>query len=75
MTGFLRRDAIDNAVVGRARSLAFALISLLCVVPIFAHGCHRGDHDDEPLFQPVEYRMMERELADNAIGGTQSVAE
>jgi len=26
-------------------------------LPIFAHGCHRGDHDEEPLFVPVEQRL------------------
>jgi len=27
------------------------------VLPIFAHGCHRGEHDEEPLFVPVEQRV------------------
>ncbi|WP_439626491.1 hypothetical protein [Gemmata sp.] len=29
----------------------------LCVLPVFAHGCHRGDHDDEPTVVPVESRI------------------
>ena len=28
----------------------FVLLAL--VVPVFAHGCHGGDHDDEPAFVP-----------------------
>ena len=28
---------------------------------IVAHGCHRGDHDDEPLFVPVEERVLSQD--------------
>jgi hypothetical protein len=28
------------------------LILVVLALPIFAHGCHSGDHDDEPLFAP-----------------------
>ena len=28
----------------------FVVLSL--VVPVFAHGCHAGDHDDEPAVAP-----------------------
>ncbi len=28
------------------------LISVILVLPLFAHGCHTGDHDDEPQFAP-----------------------
>lgn len=32
---------------------AFLFATLLFLVgPIFAHGCHTGDHDDEPAFAP-----------------------
>lgn len=24
----------------------------ITLIPLFAHGCHTGDHDDEPLFVP-----------------------
>jgi hypothetical protein len=33
------------------RALVFFVIALL-TLPIFAHGCHTGDHDDEPAFVP-----------------------
>ena len=33
-----------------------AVVVLLLALPIFAHGCHTGDHDDEPLLVPVEER-------------------
>jgi hypothetical protein len=28
------------------------LIPIVVVLVLFAHGCHTGDHDDEPLFAP-----------------------
>ena len=37
------------------------LIPLLLAVPIFGHGCHRGDHDDEPVFAPPPERVAELE--------------
>ena len=30
-----------------------ALVAL--AVPLFAHGCHAGDHDDEPVFAPQQH--------------------
>jgi hypothetical protein len=32
--------------------LAAVLIPVVLAVPLFAHGCHTGDHDDEPVFAP-----------------------
>ena len=46
--------------VPRAVWVAFA--AMLLALPIFAHGCHRGDHDDEPAFIPVEHRIISAEL-------------
>lgn len=36
----------------------FAVAAIVVILPIFAHGCHRGDHDDEPLFVPMDHRMQ-----------------
>ena len=36
----------------RLSLVASLLIPVVLAVPIFAHGCHAGDHDDEPLFAP-----------------------
>lgn len=41
----------------RAARRAFArllpvFVVLSLAVPLFAHGCHRGDHDDEPSVAP-----------------------
>jgi hypothetical protein len=33
------------------RALVFFVTAIL-LIPIFAHGCHTGDHDDEPAFVP-----------------------
>ncbi|MBA4190173.1 MAG: hypothetical protein C0467_19485 [Planctomycetaceae bacterium] len=48
--------------VSHSTALIFAAIAFL-VLPIFAHGCHRGDHDDEPLFVPVEHRATSVDVA------------
>ena len=32
--------------------LVVPFAAVLLALPIFAHGCHSGDHDDEPLFAP-----------------------
>ncbi len=40
---------------GSGVGFLFAAIAF-AALPIFAHGCHRGDHDDEPLVTPVEQR-------------------
>jgi hypothetical protein len=36
----------------------------LCVLPIFAHGCHRGDHDDEPTVMPVAEQRVNQPSSD-----------
>jgi hypothetical protein len=41
--------------------LLFAVVALV-VLPIFAHGCHRGDHDDEPLVVPLDQQAVPTEL-------------
>lgn len=44
-------SAPRSGVAGAARLLPlFVVLSL--VVPVFAHGCHAGDHDDEPAVAP-----------------------
>lgn len=43
----------------RAKSIAFGVLVVLLAalaVPVFAHGCHAGDHDDEPLAAPRDER-------------------
>ena len=37
-----------------SRLLTPIFIAAILLFPIFAHGCHRGDHDDEPAFAPVK---------------------
>ena len=32
--------------------VACLLAPVMLALAIFAHGCHSGDHDDEPLFAP-----------------------
>ena len=32
--------------------VSWLLIPVLLAILIVAHGCHTGDHDDEPLFVP-----------------------
>jgi len=33
-------------------SLVWLLLAVALALPVFAHGCHTGDHDDEPLLSP-----------------------
>jgi hypothetical protein len=47
---------------GVCRAVWFAFAAMLLALPIFAHGCHRGDHDDEPAFIPIEHRASSAEL-------------
>lgn len=44
-------DSNSGPTLPARRVLVFFTIALL-TLPIFAHGCHTGDHDDEPLFLP-----------------------
>jgi len=44
----------DSGGLRTPARLGFWVIALL-LIQIFAHGCHRGDHDDEPLFVPIEH--------------------
>ena len=41
----------DRPPLPAAQLLPHLLVVVL-VVPLFAHGCHRGDHDDEPAQSP-----------------------
>ena len=44
------------------RAWWFACVVVLVALPIFAHGCHRGDHDDEPVFVPMDHHKTNVEL-------------
>jgi hypothetical protein len=37
----------------------WAWVAAILVWPIFAHGCHTGDHDDELALTPEERRSVE----------------
>ena len=51
-------DRASGAGTREAASPVFLLGALvLCALPVFAHGCHRGDHDDEPAVVPVQSRV------------------
>jgi hypothetical protein len=56
-------DSPDGSDVGRrdgaprVRRLLGLLVVAACAAPIFAHGCHRWDHDDEPAFAPPPPRV------------------
>jgi hypothetical protein len=41
---------VSPAVAFRGLGL---LVFLGLAVPLFGHGCHRWDHDDEPSFIPT----------------------
>ncbi|HJZ59784.1 MAG TPA: hypothetical protein VKE74_32885 [Gemmataceae bacterium] len=46
---------------GRGWAFAALLVLLASLaIPLFAHGCHTGDHDDEPLFVPQEPQSGDR---------------
>ncbi len=62
--GGLERDTDVSSPplrVSLSPALILAAVAMLAL-PIFAHGCHRGDHDDEPLYAPVEQRASPVEL-------------
>lgn len=64
MTGDRGSEIAEREAVQRP-TRAFLLGAVaLCVLPIFAHGCHRGDHDDEPTVVPVA-----EQRADHPSGG------
>jgi hypothetical protein len=35
-----------------ARRGLIGIVVAVLALPLFAHGCHTGDHDDEPAFHP-----------------------
>ncbi|MBY0513320.1 MAG: hypothetical protein K2P78_05350 [Gemmataceae bacterium] len=42
-----------------SRGFGFGVLVVLVAAvaaPVFAHGCHAGDHDDEPAAAPTEQR-------------------
>ena len=41
-------------------ALWFAVVAMLLTLPILGHGCHRGDHDDEPVFVPMDRHAESR---------------
>jgi hypothetical protein len=48
----LLRDAKDSRSGFRLSAIARLLIPVVLALVIFSHGCHTGDHDDEPSFAP-----------------------
>lgn len=44
-----KEDSADFPAFWRA---LVVLVLALLALPIVAHGCHTGDHDDEPAFLP-----------------------
>jgi hypothetical protein len=42
------------------RLLTPFFVAALLLFPIFAHGCHRGDHDDEPTVAPISAEEPDR---------------
>jgi hypothetical protein len=64
MTGVRGRETgVRKPVTGVApRSWVFAIVAMLLTLPILGHGCHRGDHDDEPLFAPLDHHATQSEL-------------
>ena len=45
------QGAVDGRT-GQCRFPGWLLFPVLVAVPLFAHGCHTGDHDDEPAVVP-----------------------
>ena len=41
-------------------AVLFTIIAALAI-PVFAHGCHAGDHDLEPSVVPVQQKSKVRE--------------
>ena len=52
----LLRDANDSRSGFRLSAIACLLIPVVVALVIFAHGCHTGDHDDEPVVCPTGSR-------------------
>ncbi len=47
--------AATRCGVGAAFHRGFGFLVLIALaVPILAHGCHRWDHDDEPVILPIK---------------------
>jgi hypothetical protein len=54
MTGVEEAEARPAA---GPRAWWFGVAVALVTLPILAHGCHRGDHDDEPAVAPADRRV------------------
>jgi hypothetical protein len=51
----------ESAPAAAPRAAWLAVLAMLLALPILGHGCHRGDHDDEPAVAPVESRATHAE--------------
>jgi hypothetical protein len=45
----------------KPRPLWFAAAGVIVAFLLVAHGCHTGDHDDEPAFIPFSTRDRDRD--------------
>jgi len=45
-------DENGSHAATRFRAVLYVLIPVVLALFIFAHGCHVGDHDDEPSLVP-----------------------
>jgi len=48
----MRRAGTEPAPRPQLSPLVWLLLAVALALPVFAHGCHTGDHDDEPLLSP-----------------------
>jgi len=54
------RNSIASILTARSPfRLRWFVIPVLFLLPIFAHGCHAGDHDDEPSVIPFTHSEPE----------------
>lgn len=47
-----QRTGTEPEPRSRLSPIVWLLMAGMLTLPIFAHGCHTGDHDDEPLLIP-----------------------
>lgn len=57
-----QRSVVGRESAGGAGPRLWWLIPVLVAVPLFAHGCHTGEHDDEPAVAPPVAGATEPEV-------------